>query len=112
MPGPRPPTPIPAMRMASFEPCARRKDAGARKVAEVAAVILRRNDLRLFMVSGFVFRKRGFSGMGRGLNSPDERLVEIADCGFCDVALVKNQAVGVGAGFAGSEFHCSVVLWQ
>ena len=53
MPGPRPPTPIPAMRMASFEPCARRKDAGARKVAEVAAVILRRNDLRLFMVSGF-----------------------------------------------------------
>ena len=106
MPGPRPPTPIPAMRMASLEPCARKKDAGARKVAEVAAVMLRRNDLRLFMVSGFVFggtERRDLAG---------ERLIEITDYGFCDVALVENQAVGVGAGFARSELHRTVVLWQ
>lgn len=68
--------------------------------------MLRRNDLRLFMVSGFIFRVWG------GLDSAGVRLIKVADGGFCDVALVKNQAVGVGTGFAGSELHCSVVLWQ
>jgi hypothetical protein len=53
-------------------------------------VILRRNDLRLFMVSGFIFRVWG------GLDSAGVRLIKVADGGFCDVALVKNQAVGVG----------------